>query len=415
MFAACSVSSQFERGRRNLRVSTDAERREGVNSCSKSEIYVGVIKNNTVYGSSTRPEINMNTSSATADSTVTFDNIPVTTVEMTASAVTQTTEAETPPVTQGMFDFIPWDNPDMLLTRAEQRAISTALMAAGLPVFFCLGGVGNVLTAAVWARQGLRERVNLMLFSLALTDLMYLIVGTLPGIWMIGLSFDPAFLFPALQNPEVKFLIEKTGYIVDPSNNFTYAVPVDTELAPSIRQALPQIIIDIDGIILKPIYVGLVLLCTIITTVKLRQATRVRSMMTSTTVQSGSRSLGETRINTMLMVICFTFLLCTLPDAVLITMSYILPTFTYFGRQHNVFLVIYHFNLLAKHVNASANFFVFFILGSRFRRTLYKMLPCFARLAARAAREDASILASQTRASSRFTVETEYSQDTKNT
>ena len=40
-----------------------------------------------------------------------------------------------------------------------------------LPVVSLLGVVGNALTVAVFFRQGLRERVNVCLFSLALADL----------------------------------------------------------------------------------------------------------------------------------------------------------------------------------------------------------------------------------------------------
>ena len=40
-----------------------------------------------------------------------------------------------------------------------------------LPVVSLLGVVGNALNVAVFFRQGLRERVNVCLFSLALADL----------------------------------------------------------------------------------------------------------------------------------------------------------------------------------------------------------------------------------------------------
>jgi len=45
-----------------------------------------------------------------------------------------------------------------------------------LPVVSLLGVVGNALNVAVFFRQGLRERVNVCLFSLALADL---VVSTL--------------------------------------------------------------------------------------------------------------------------------------------------------------------------------------------------------------------------------------------
>ena len=49
--------------------------------------------------------------------------------------------------------------------------LSTLVAADLLPVVSLLGVVGNALNVAVFFRQGLRQRVNVCLFSLALADL----------------------------------------------------------------------------------------------------------------------------------------------------------------------------------------------------------------------------------------------------
>ena len=74
------------------------------------------------------------------------------------------------------FDgFIPWDNPDNLVS-AEVEAFSERLKGAiVLPLLFLIGGPANVINMAVFYKQGLRERVNLCLFALSLADELYLI------------------------------------------------------------------------------------------------------------------------------------------------------------------------------------------------------------------------------------------------
>ena len=49
--------------------------------------------------------------------------------------------------------------------------VATLVNSNLVPVVSLLGVVGNALNVAVFFRQGLRERVNVCLFSLALADL----------------------------------------------------------------------------------------------------------------------------------------------------------------------------------------------------------------------------------------------------
>ena len=74
------------------------------------------------------------------------------------------------------FDgFIPWDNPDNLVS-IEVEAFAERLKGAiVLPLLFLIGGPANVVNMAVFYKQGLRERINLCLFALSLADELYLI------------------------------------------------------------------------------------------------------------------------------------------------------------------------------------------------------------------------------------------------
>ena len=74
------------------------------------------------------------------------------------------------------FDgFIPWDNPDNLIS-AKLEAFAERLKGAiVLPFLFLIGGPANIINMAVFYKQGLRERINLCLFALSLADELYLI------------------------------------------------------------------------------------------------------------------------------------------------------------------------------------------------------------------------------------------------
>ena len=71
--------------------------------------------------------------------------------------------------------FIPWDNPDNLLS-PEVEAFSERLKSAiVLPLLFLIGGPANVINMVVFYKHGLRERINVCLFALSLADELYLI------------------------------------------------------------------------------------------------------------------------------------------------------------------------------------------------------------------------------------------------
>ena len=74
------------------------------------------------------------------------------------------------------FDgFVPWDNPDNLVTLEVEAFAERLKGAIVLPLLFLIGGPANVINMAVFYKQGLRERINLCLFALSLADELYLI------------------------------------------------------------------------------------------------------------------------------------------------------------------------------------------------------------------------------------------------
>ena len=74
------------------------------------------------------------------------------------------------------FDgFVPWDNPNNLVSLEVEAFVERLKGAIVLPLLFLIGGPANVINMVVFYKHGLRERINLCLFALSLADELYLI------------------------------------------------------------------------------------------------------------------------------------------------------------------------------------------------------------------------------------------------
>ena len=71
---------------------------------------------------------------------------------------------------------IPWNNPENLISRETEFLFDRIKFIVLIPVLFLIGFPANCINMAVFYKQGLKERINLCLFSLALIDLACLIV-----------------------------------------------------------------------------------------------------------------------------------------------------------------------------------------------------------------------------------------------
>lgn len=90
-------------------------------------------------------------------------------------------------VAQG--DFTPWDNPDNLVSSRVENAVGAAVAVVFLPVLFLVGTPANVVNAVVFWRQGLKERINVCLFSLSIADLAYMVHSFLLNVDRLYLQF----------------------------------------------------------------------------------------------------------------------------------------------------------------------------------------------------------------------------------
>ena len=72
----------------------------------------------------------------------------------------------------GMNTTIPWNNPNNLISLEAKQLFDRIKASVLIPVLFLIGFPANCINMAVFFKQGLKERINLCLFSLALVDLL---------------------------------------------------------------------------------------------------------------------------------------------------------------------------------------------------------------------------------------------------
>ena len=94
------------------------------------------------------------------------------------------------PVLQFHSDFLPWDNPDNILSAQTEDFVRRLRDFVVLPTLFLIGGPANVINMAVFYKQGLKERINVCLFSLSLSDGLYLLYNIVLYGEKLGLQFN---------------------------------------------------------------------------------------------------------------------------------------------------------------------------------------------------------------------------------
>ena len=72
--------------------------------------------------------------------------------------------------------FLPCDNPENLVDEATVKQVERLIHMTLLPSLELFGVTTNVINCMVFVRQGLRDRINLCLFSLALADISFLLL-----------------------------------------------------------------------------------------------------------------------------------------------------------------------------------------------------------------------------------------------
>ncbi|XP_076452289.1 uncharacterized protein LOC143287932 [Babylonia areolata] len=330
--------------------------------------------------------------------------------------------------------FIPWDNPENILSQAVSEAMDTVVGTVCLPVLFLISGSTNVLNMLVFWRQGLRERINLCLFYLSLVDLLHMLHAFFCNVDRIYLpfmtddeEFGPVFQFIVDHHllgfrsltwlsgfVSMVIACERCFCVVSPLRSqtvlstrttglilaFATVFCVTGSLVNGSRWSLPCIFDPLTNTTSKRLltsqfyarnrahlnaltlfvatiqpttYLTVIVATTIVMSVKLRKMTAWREQSTSSTSAVSSREVALTR---MLIAVSLLYIVCSAPNMILGIGIMFVPGMSFSGRYYNLTMFFIDITELTSYINATFNFFIYYSLGSKYKNTLESLIFC---------------------------------------
>nr|KAG5688570.1 hypothetical protein BaRGS_002785 [Batillaria attramentaria] len=332
--------------------------------------------------------------------------------------------------TTGKPPFLPWDNPDNILT-LEQRELSDTIIHCALGPALCLVGVpANIISCIVFYKQGLRDRMNLCLFVLALVDAAHLLTSFTLGLYSFILFFDEAAAHEYYAKALVAFVffefamraasgcitmvvaVERCVCVVFPlrANSIMRTRTMGALLAAiiifltlgnsivSFRNRVVAVYDEATGetyyqisvtdyfiehhkfydifydIILSfvvPIVTFVVVgVATAVTVLKLRTAIAWRASTSSGRGDNHSQQ-QQAALTKMLVILSCVFMVCSAPMTSLGIVRLLVPDFSTFGRYANMFFASHSICTFIVLINSAINFFVYYSRSSRFKQELH--------------------------------------------
>ena len=341
--------------------------------------------------------------------------------------------------------FSPWSHPEDLVSRQTQQDVNKFLNVYILTALFLVSVPTNLLNMAVFWRHGLRERINLCLFSLAFADFVVVashfewnldglyseIFGTpyklvvmkfnvnnmihslvafvyISGFLSTLIAFERCLcvLIPLkaqhVMHTKTTALIIVTGHVVIYAAHYVVAMrwrvvcmfdPLTNQTVDALYSS--QFYLDnatlvnlfhgiIFGFLLPGVYVVGVVVFTVVTVVQLRRMTewRQQSSTSSATTTSGPGSATkDVTLTRMLIGTSVLFVTFTAPPLLIRGILAFEPELSLSGKYYNTYYLLINVQQLCVYINSSVNFFVYYVFGSKFRHSVQSMF-CKARLKA---------------------------------
>ncbi|XP_071103181.1 mu-type opioid receptor-like [Haliotis cracherodii] len=121
-------------------------------------------------------------------------------------------------------------------------------------------------------------------------------------------------------------------------------------------------------------YIPLFLVClfTALVVSKLKRSASWRRRISSTV----DKVKDDDRTTSMLLLVNAIYLICVIPGTITITVRFIIPEFDFRGRYANTFNLIGGFILLIESCNSSVNFIVYMAMSRRFSATYKRVFLC---------------------------------------
>ena len=329
----------------------------------------------------------------------------------------------------GVNTTIPWNNPHNLISLETEFLFDRIKAAIIIPVLFLVGFPANCINMAVFFKQGLKERINLCLFSLALVDLIcltvvvtiysdrlytkftdeerigavyrYVIKNNITGLY--GFGYGPMFLSAIVSTERcICVLFPLRAQRCIPTKAIAFIIVAGVSILVFARFAVTamyqvtcfyemrtqrlswQVYVNeyyfrneamisaLNGVFFGfCLTVGcpiIVLITTVITAVRLTQTVRWRSQTSS------SLSNKEIGVTKMLIALSIEFCVLSIPLVVLRIIPLFEPRLRAGGQFANSFNLLVGLCELSSNISSSVNFFVYYFTGTKYRETLQGLI-----------------------------------------
>ncbi|KAL8573553.1 hypothetical protein ACOMHN_047824 [Nucella lapillus] len=325
---------------------------------------------------------------------------------------------------------IPWNHPGNLVSWETEVLVYKICAGILIPLLFLLGMPANVANMVVFYKQGLKERINVCLFTLALVDLLHLtpvfvfeveqvyswfsnevrngdiyrfvMNNNLLGFW--GFSYGSMLLAAVVSTERcLCVLFPLTSQRCIPTKTFAVVVVFVVFTVSLLRFVVTaqyrsacfyevrthrtswQYELNSDYFtenqamlrILEGVFFGLclsvgcpvlVLITTVITAVRLRQIVRWRSC--SSSGMSTPKEIGVTR-----MLICLSVEFVVLSSPVIVVrVTRLFPSVLNTAYHVNLYRILVNCYSVCFYVSSSVNFVVYYMTGTKYRETLHALL-----------------------------------------
>ncbi|KAL8590702.1 hypothetical protein ACOMHN_044060 [Nucella lapillus] len=326
------------------------------------------------------------------------------------------------------LEFVPWNNSDNIVSQKAEmvsRDVRLVLMQAAL----FLGGPANVINMAVFFKQGLKDRVNLLLFSLSLADEVFLVSCNLLYGEELYLHWDVGH---TESGPVLKFMVNNNlgcflsccfvSYILSAIiacercycvlSPLRYHTLMPTTTTAFIIIAVYVVIISLNYIAVFRYYVacaynpqtgvvadvwghsefyvehkdlvdyvdniffgaGLpVTMAVVVVAATAITISRLRRAMTWRSETSASVSHKEVGLTKMLIGTSVLLIVCLCPSCVFRVACLFLPEVNSGRRNQNFYWMGLWVTEMFLFVNSSCNICVYYVMGSRYRETFWTL------------------------------------------
>ena len=146
---------------------------KGLTSCRILTTDVTTAARNIIHDTASQSQIVMSSAISHGHVTVYAQNVDNSSVSSVLNSTVTQTSSKCLMLQFG--DFVPWDNPESVVDAQTEALVRRVKETMVLPVLCLIGGPANVINMAVFAKQGLKERINVCLFALSLADFLYLV------------------------------------------------------------------------------------------------------------------------------------------------------------------------------------------------------------------------------------------------